>query len=161
MLKTILNMLVGALVAAGVGSAFAVIGTPPGTGFQMVDGTWLQQLAAGNNFSYQSGITAHAGGTQSACVQLNANIMLYEVDTVASSGDSVCLPYAQAGDVSFLRNAGGQTLNVFGSATNNPVTSAADTINGTAGSSAYTAASNTNTICFSAKNGVWSCGKVS
>src|SRR5581483_739598 len=106
MLKTIRDMLIGALVAASVSAALAVVGTAPPNGFAAIDGTFVNGLANGQNFSYQYGITAHAGGTQAACLNLTPGIYLYEVDTVASGNDSVCVPFALQGTNFSLRNAG-------------------------------------------------------
>lgn len=147
-------VLIGAL-------AHAVVGTPPGTGPALVDGVWLNGLAGGTNYSYQSGITAHAGGTQAAAVQLAAGINMVDVDTVTTTGDSVALPQCVAGTYLFVANAGAQTLDVYGSPTVNSLTAANDTINGTAGSTAYTLTNNTNAIFFCAKNGAWKAGKIS
>lgn len=160
-MKTILNMLCGAFLCALVGAALAVTGTPPipSNGFGAVDGTWLNGLAGGQNELYQNGITAHAGGTQAACFGLQPGVQLYEVDTVATTADSVCLPFASAGADIQIRNAGANSMSIYGLATNNPLTAAADTINGTAGGTAYTVGANTNAACFVAKNGNWSCVK--
>jgi hypothetical protein len=160
MIKTMLNMFVGALVAASVSLALAVTGQPPVQGFQTPDGTWLLGVSGGQNFSYQYGITAHAGGTQAACLNLTPGIYLYQVDTVASSQDSVCLPFAVAGMNLNIRNNGASTLAIYGQPNNNLLTGAADTINGTAGSTNYGAPgllTQTNVECFAAKNGAWSC----
>jgi hypothetical protein len=161
MLKTILNMLAGALIVAGVSAAFAVTGQVPINGFAAIDGTWLLGLAGGQNFSYQYGITAHAGGGQTSCVSLTPGIYLYEVDTVATGGDSVCLPFAQQGANLSIRNgAASNALGIYGQANNNLLTAAADTINGTAGSTEYPSgglSAGASVECFAAKNGVWSC----
>lgn len=159
MLKTIFNMLIGALVAAAVGSAFAVVGTPPINGFATVDGNWLNGLAGGQNATFQSGIVAHAGGTQAACFNLPVGVYYMQIDTVATTGDSVCLPFAAAGTNVQIRNNGANTVNIFGQSANNPLTGAADTINGTAGSSAYSPTTQQSADCFVAKNGSWSCVK--
>lgn len=161
MIKTILNMLVGALICAAMSTAFALVGTPPlnNMGFGMVDANWLNGLAGGQNFTFQSGITAHAGGGQAACLQLQPSIAFYSVDTVATSGDSVCLPFAAAGANIQVANNSATTLNIFGQAANNPLTGAADTINATAGSSAYQPTTTQNVECFAAKNGAWRCTK--
>lgn len=159
MIKTVLNMLAGAFMCAAVGAAFAVVGTPPvpSNGFGAVDGTWLNGLAGGLNFTFQNGITAHAGGTQAACLSLTPGSYLYEIDTVASGNDSICLPFAAPGFNISIRNAGAQTLGIYGQSANNPVTAAADTINGTAGSSNYSMIANNSAECFVAKAGSWSC----
>lgn len=148
-------VLIGAL-------AHAVVGNPPGTGPALVDGVWLNGLAGGTNYSYQSGITAHAGGGQTAAFQLPAGINMFEVDTVASAADSIALPQCVAGTYIWLRNGTASTsMSVYGSPTANSLTAANDTINGTAGSSAYTIAGATNGVFFCAKNGAWSAGKIS
>jgi len=167
--KNIANWVMGAVIFAGVSAAIASnitggpVGVPPipATGPGMVDGTWLNGLAGGQNFSYQSGIVAKAGGTQALATPLPIGIYLIDVDTVATTGDSVLLPQCLQGSSLLLRNAGGGTLDVYGQVTVNPITAAADTINGTAGSSAYTLTTNTNAIFFCAKNGAWSAGKLS
>jgi hypothetical protein len=161
MFKTILNMLIGALVAASVGAAVAVQGIAPSNGFGAWDGTWLLGLSGGTNYAYQSGITAHAGGGQASCVSLTPGIYLYEVDTVASANDSVCLPFAQQGTNFSIRNgAASNALAIYAQANNNLLTAAADTINGTAGSTEYPSgglSAGSSVECFAAKNGVWSC----
>lgn len=161
MLKTILNILAGALIAASVSAAIATIGQVPPNGFAAIDGTWLNGLAGGQNFTYQYGITAHAGGGQTSCLSLTPGIYLYEVDTVASANDSVCLPFAQQGANLSIRNgATSNALAIYGQANNNLLTAAADTINGTAGSTEYPSgglAAGSSVECFAAKNGVWSC----
>lgn len=143
--------------------AHAAVGTPPlgGIGPALQDGQWLLGLAGGTNYGYQSGITAHAGGTQAAATVLPTNIALVEVDTVATTGDSVALPQCIQGTWLFLRNAGAGTLDVYGNTITNPLSATLDTINATAGTSAYTLTTNTNAIFFCAKNGAWSAGKVS
>lgn len=159
MFKTIRDMLIGAFVAGAVGSAFAVVGQVPFPGFQAVDGTWLLGIAGGTNYTYQSGITA-AGTNQATATQLSAGIAMFEIDTVASS-TGVALPQCVAGTQLDIRNAGASTLSIYGSATVNALTAANDTINATAGSTAYTILTNTNATFFCAKNGAWSAGKVS
>jgi hypothetical protein len=163
MFKTIGNMLIGAIVAASVGAAVALVGIPPipATGPGLVDGTWLNGLAGGTNRLFQSGITA-AGTNQATALQLPAGIALLEVDTAAAS-TGVALPQCVAGTFLLLSNAGAQTLSIYGSATaNSLVTPAAnDTINATAGSTAYTIATNTNAVFFCPKNGGWKAGKIS
>jgi hypothetical protein len=159
MLRTIRDMLVGVIVAAVAAAsvAFATIGTPPfssGT-FANIDQSWLYALSGGTNYVYQYGITAHAGGTQAAAFVLPATVNLIEVDTVATTGDSVALPYASQGTYLMLRNAGVGTLDVYANPGTNGLTASTDTINGASNTSAYTIGNNTNAIFFCAKNGVW------
>ncbi len=156
MLKTIRDMFLGAMVAGAVGAAVAAVGIAPGNGFQTVDGTWLNGLAQGVNYAAANGLTAHAGGTQAAAIAVPPNAYMIEFDIVATTGDSTYLPQCLNGGIGFVRNAGLQTLDIYGNATVNPVTGIADTINGTAGSTAYTLATNTSAVFFCAKNGNWS-----
>lgn len=157
MLKTMRDMLLGAVVAAMVGGAVAAVGVAPGSGPQLIDGAWLNGVVGGQNFTYQSGITAHAGGTQAACLNLNPGIYLYELDTVASSGDSICVPFAQVGTNFSIRNAGAQSANLFAQSGTNLLTATTDQINGSSNASAYALPANQSAECFVAKNGQWSC----
>lgn len=150
MLKTIANMLVGALVAASITAALAVVGTPPIGGPALVDGAWLNGIVGGQNYSYQSGITA-AGTTQATATALPSGIYLVELDTVAAS-TGAALPSCLQGTQIFLYNNGAQTLTVYPAVANNPVTAAQDTINNT---TSVTVASHVSEYFFCAKNGVW------
>lgn len=156
MLKTALNMLIGAMITAAVATAFAVTGVPPtpGQGPLLPDGNWLLGVANGVNFSYQSGITA-AGTTQATATQLPAATNMVEVDTTASS-TGVALPPALPGTNIQLYNNGANTLSVYPTVPNNPVTSAQDTINnGTSFSGGV--ATHVLIDCFAAKAGIWAC----
>lgn len=126
-------------------------GTPPGNGFQLVDGVWLQGLAGGSNATFQNGLTAAGSSSQAGALQLAAGITLFETDTV-SSNTGVALPPAIAGTEISLYNNGSSTLTVYPSIVNNPITSAQDTINN---STSTTANSHTSLYFFCAKNGVW------
>jgi hypothetical protein len=158
MLKTALSMLIGALAAAAVSVAMAGIGIAPAPmdGWMLIEGKWLFGVTQGINFTYASGIVAHAGGTQAACFNLPTSIALYEVDTVATTGDSVCIPHGKQGADFSIRNAGAQTLSVYAQSSNNEL-GGIDTINGTAGSTAYSIPANNSAECFAAKTGAWSC----
>ena len=126
------------------------IGTPPGTGPQLIDGLWANGVANGQNASYQSGITA-TGSTQTGAFQLLAGVTLVEVDTTAS-GTGVALPAAVQGTEISIYNNGANTLTVYPSIANNGLTGAQDTINNT---TSATAATHTSLYLFCAKNGVW------
>lgn len=153
MFKTIRDMLLGALFAGGVTAAFA-FGTVPLPGFQTIDGNWLIGLAGGVNYSYEYAITA-AGTTQATATQLPSQIRLIEVDT-ASASTGVNLPPALPGTAVSLYNNGAQTLAVYPTVLNNPVTAAQDTINnGTSWSGGV--ATHVSLLCFAAKAGVWAC----
>jgi hypothetical protein len=153
MFKTIRDMLAGALVCAAVGSAFAVVGTPPGTGMGLVDGTWLMGLAGSQNNTFQSGITA-AGTTQATATALPAGIYLIEVDTAAAS-TGVALPPCIPGTEINVYNNGANTITVYPAVANNPISAAQDTINnGTTLSGGL--ATHTPQVFSCAKAGVWS-----
>lgn len=146
------------LAAFGVTLAFAQpTGTPPAaqSGAGLQDGTWLLGLANGQNLSFVSGLTATAGGTQAAALALPGSATLIEVDTVATTGDSVMLPQCVASRVLTIINAGAGTLYVYGNSATNRATSAADTINGTAGSTAYQMATLITAQFICAKSGAW------
>jgi hypothetical protein len=153
MLKTALNMLVGAFICAAVGAASALVGTapPPGSGPALVDGVWLNGLAGGLNNLYQSGITA-AGTTQATATQLPSGILLVEVDTAAAS-TGVNLPPCIPGTEVNLYNNGANPLAVFPAVANNPITAAQDTINNAV--SFAGPASHVSAFFFCAKAGVW------
>ena len=150
------NALLGGAIAIGIagamllGHAFAVTGTPPVSGFQLVDGTWLNGLAGGINNSYIYNLTA-AGTTQGTGVQIPSAYQTVEFDTVAAS-TGANLPFAYQGTEMYVYNNGANTLTIYPNALNNPLTSAQDTINNT---TSVTVSSHTADIFFSAKNGVW------
>lgn len=152
MLKTIAGFIMGAAVAAAIGTAAAVIGQAPTPGFLAPDGNWLLGLSYGHNRSYQYGFTA-AGTTQATALQLPSRIQLLEVDTAAAS-TGVALAPAGQGIVTYLYNNGAQTLTVYPAIKNNPVTSAQDTINNT---TSFSLASHVSMLCFAAKTGNWAC----
>lgn len=114
---------------------------------QLVDGLWLNGLANGQNRSYVNGITAHAGGTKAAALQLPAAVSLIQVATVASSGDSVLLPQALAGTEFRLANSGANTLYAYGRGT--------DTVNDVATATEYQLATETSALFFCAIDGQW------
>lgn len=74
------------------------------------------------NFSASNGITAFAGGGQASAALLASSVN--RVTTVATSGDSVKLPPAVAGDMVTIVNTGANPCQVYGSGT--------DTINAVA-----------------------------
>lgn len=152
MLKTIRDMLFGALIVASVGSAMALVGTPPlaGSGPQLIDGTWANGLANGTNYSFQSGITA-AGTTQATGTQLPAGIFLIEIDTAAAS-TGVNLPPCIPGTQLQIYNNGAQTVTIYPAVANNPLTAAQDTINN---GTSITLASHVATSPACAKAGNW------
>ena len=103
-----------------------------------------------NNASF--GVATAAGSTQATCTPL---LNAYNNITAASTA-GVCLPAAVGGTRVVLSNPGGNTMYVYSS--NTPfVSGTADTINGTAGSTAYQVTTGKIAICHSVANGVWGC----
>lgn len=159
LLKTIRDMIVGAIVCAAVSASFAAtFGTPPtpATGPGLVDGTWLNALAGGQNRSVVNTLTAHAGGTQAAALQIPSGVSLVGFATVATTGDSALMPFALAGATIMVRNAGAATLNIYANNGTNGATATTDKINGASNATAYTLAADTVAIFFCAKDGAWS-----
>ena len=70
-----------------------------------------------------------------------------EVTTVASAADSVVLPVAIPGSVVFVANAGASALQLFANGS--------DTINGTAGATGISVATNKRILCVAADLGQW------
>jgi hypothetical protein len=131
------------------------IGIKPDRGFALPDGQWLRSLSDGNNYSYQSGIIAKASGTQANGTQLSASYSMIEVDTVATTGDSVVLPFAAAGAGKSIFNNGAQTLDIYANPGTNPATATTDVINKLANATAYTLTSGQTADFSCAKNGTW------
>jgi hypothetical protein len=157
-MKTIRDMLLGAILVAITPALAAVV--IPG-----IQGPWLGDTNT-NLYTLATAIFNNSGqGTTSPFtpgpgnVQATCQPMLTpQVNIVTSvANGSVCLPKAAAGTDIELGNASGQTINIFGA--NAPfVAGTQDTINGTAGSTAYTnLTSGKSGSCFAPANGVWYC----
>lgn len=114
-------------------------------GAQLIDPSLF---AGGGGFTQQNAITAHAGGGQANGVPLTAAIC--NVTVVGTIGDSVCLPSAVGGQEISLFNSATNSMNVFSSNA-----STADTINGTAGTTAFALAGGKNAEFVSPAQGVW------
>lgn len=114
------------------------------------------QLARVGNHSSLS-VSQTAG--QANCTQLDANA-LQQIATSASTG-YVCLPTAVSGKLVVVYNGTGQSVSIYSSASSF-TSGTADTINGTAGSTAYTGMTTLKTaICAAVANGTWACGSIS
>ena len=137
-------------MTAGAIAFAADVGIRPGSGPGMVDGVWLNALSGGQNEIYVNGLTA-TGTSQATAYQLPGGAALVEFDTVASS-TGAALPFCIAGQEFLLYNNGAQTLTVYPSIANNPVTAAQDTINNT---TSVTVATHVMEQFGCAKNGVW------
>lgn len=95
-------------------------------GLRLIDGGDLQQLVA-QQFSAKTGITALAGGGQTGATPLPAQYN--RVDTAGAGGtDSVMLPLALPGAELTVKNASGQSIQVFGQPNNPQNAGAGDTI---------------------------------
>jgi len=126
------------------------IGILPTTGFQPVDNDWLNGIAGGHNLISQNGLTA-VGTNQATALQLADRIAMFSIDT-SSASTGVALPAALAGVTIFIANNTANNISAFPSITNNPVTSAQDTINNT---TSATINAHTGTAFTCAKNGTW------
>lgn len=120
-----------------------------------INGIW-RAYTFDSGKSFTSAISASQTATQAGCTQLSADAF-QQVTTSAATG-SVCLPTAVAGKTTTIVMTPAQTLDIFSSATSY-VSGTQDTINGTAGTSAYTSntGSNKTTTCFAVANGAWNC----
>lgn len=132
-------------------AAYAAIGEIPGTGFQMVDGNWLNGLAGGHNMIAKSGITA-VGTNQATSVQLPDRVAFMELDT-SNASTGAALPPALAGVSVFIANNTSNNITIYPSIANNGVTKAQDTIN--AAATSFTLNANTGQGFTSVKNGIW------
>lgn len=153
MIKTIFNMLAGAIIVASMSAALAVVGQAPtpGNGFGLADGKWLDGLAGGSNYRFQSSVAA-AGNNQATATQLAANRAQIEID---SGTGGYALPPCYAGTAISVYNNSGATLTAYPTVPNNPLLSPAaqDTING---STSLGSLSNHTMELFScANNGNW------
>ena len=125
------------------------VGTAPAQNSRQAlqDGIWLRGIANGQNRSYVTNLTAHAGGTKAAALQLPAAVSFIEVTTVATDADSVLAPQASKGSMFALFNAGAHTLDVYARGT--------DTINLLATATAYALTTGQTALFFCATDGSW------
>jgi hypothetical protein len=153
------------MVAMAANSAYWQNNTPSVTGPWLGDSTFnISTLYMAHarlaGVGYNPALSASQTSGQANCTQLN-NDGLQQVSTSASTG-YVCLPTAVSGKVVLIANAvSGQTIDIYSSATSY-TSGTADTINGTAGTTAYTGlTTGKSAICFAANNGAWYCGSIS
>ena len=151
MLKNI--MIATAFFAVLSGVSYAAVGVTPQNGQGLVDGTFINGITQGRNFTYQYGITA-AGTNQATATQLPSGMFLLEIDTAGSGGATgVALPSCLAGTRISLFDSTAYTVDVYPSVSNNPVTAAQDTINNSTSTSQTTYTAKTYSC---AQNGKWS-----
>ena len=135
--------------------AGAVTGQAPVIGPALQDGTWLNGLAGGQNFSYQYGLTA-VGTNQATALALTPGYYIYEVDTSGSGGATgVALPPCLQGVSLILSDNTAYTIDVYPAVLNNPVTAAQDVINVGSAATSTTITTYASKIFACAKNGVW------
>lgn len=148
-----------ALVLLGV-VAHATIPLPSVNGPSLGDASAniysiVNAITQNSQMGFSSGLSVSQTSGQANCTQLGSNA-LQEIKTSAAAG-YVCLPTAVAGKEVLIANATGQTINVYSSAASF-ASGTADTINGTAGTTAYTGlTTGKNADCFVPANGAWYC----
>lgn len=105
----------------------------------------------------QSGLIALAGGGQLGATKLNYDINV--VGTVATAGDSVLLPSAQAGGEVILINAGAKAMQVYGTSnvvnSGGAITTTTDSINGVVGTTGISQPPNTIATYICGKANTW------
>ncbi len=153
-------VMLGAVAMAATSAYWG--GNTPGT-----TGPWLgdanfniaslwQAYVTGSGVNATPVISASQTTTQAGCTQLNSD-MMQNVTTSASTG-AVCLPPAVAGKMVYIGNSTGQTIDLFSSATPGVPGGATDTINTTAGTSAYTGLTTHKVAdCVAVAAGAWFC----
>jgi hypothetical protein len=139
--KVIMRKFLLSLVAALSlgGAAYAVTGQPPipATGPGLVDGTWLRALAGGMNQSFMTAPAA-LGTTQATAFVVPSGMSLMAFATVPS-GTGASLPPALPGSCLIVFNHdAANSLTVYPSVRNNPVTGTQDTFQGTTPASTST-----------------------
>lgn len=129
--------------------SYAAIGIVPHSGFQAVDGDWLNGLAGGHNFTSQNGLTA-VGTNQATSLQLADRISFLEVDT-SSASTGAALPFALSGVTITVINNTANNITLYPAIANNSAGNQ-DTINNT---TSYTLNAHTAQGFTSAKLGIW------
>lgn len=119
----------------------------PGFLSSVLNGSLLDRAFAywHDRLSYQSGITALAGGGQTGATQLTE--LLNQIDTVASAADSAMLLPSRPGSIQIVINNGANAAQIFGSGS--------DTINGVAAATGVSQAAGKVAVYICAKSGAW------
>lgn len=97
----------------------------------------------------ETGLTAHAGGTQAAALALSATKSIHNVTIVGSANDSIVLPASTGGGtVHFIKNsAAANSLQLFGLS--------ADTIDGVTAATGVAVAAGKSRLVVDAAAGAW------
>jgi len=135
------------LLFASIG--YAAIGIIPHTGFQEMDGDFINGITQGHNFTFQNGLTA-IGTNQATSLQLADLVSFLEVDT-SSASTGAALPFALAGMTITVINNTANNITIYPAINNNSL-GAQDKINNT---TSYTLNANTAQGFTSGKTGVW------
>ncbi len=134
--------------------------TPGTTGPWLGDVTFniwniFRAIARDDGHGFAPSLSVSQTDTQAGCTQLNADAF-QQISTSASTG-SVCLPAGSAGRRVTISNVTTQTIHIYGNATAT-VSGTPDSINGTAGSSAYAGLTTGKmSICSTVNAGIWFC----
>ena len=122
----------------------------------------ITSYTMGRGLQVSPALSVDQSSGQSNCTQLSQTAAYAVANIGTSSGTGyVCLPTAYSGHWQIIANATGQTIDIYSSAASY-VAGTADTINTSAGTSAYTGLTTHKTaICFAYANGAWACGSIS
>lgn len=106
-------------------------------------------LASVGAAGIETPITAHAGGTQAAGLNLSTTKSFHEVTTVGTAADSVLLPAATgSGNIHWVKNsAAANSLQIFGQAT--------ETIDGVASATGVAIAAGKSRLFIDSAAGKW------
>lgn len=128
--------------AAAISGALAVTGAVTGSAAVSV-GTVLKLAGI------ETGLTAHAGGTQGAALALSATKTIHNVGTVGTAADSIVLPAATgSGTMHLVKNsAAANSLQLFGLST--------DTIDGVASGTGVAIAAGKSRLLVDFASGTW------
>lgn len=115
---------------------------------KQVDTVGINLLSVGAA-GVETGITAHAGGTQAAALALSATKSVHDVTTVGSAADSVKLPLATgSGNIHWVKNsAAANSLQLYGDGT--------DTIDGVATATGVAIAAGKSRVVVDIAAGLW------
>jgi hypothetical protein len=119
--------------------------------------TLLQAITQDNQDGFTPTYSVSQTSGQANCTNLVSTTPMHNITTSAGTG-YICLPTAFAGRQVFIGNSvSGQTIDIYSNATSY-TSGTADTINGTAGTTAYTGlTTGKNAQCFAPANGAWFC----
>lgn len=133
-------------VAAATGNTLAA-GTLTSTGALVASAS----ASVGTNLlaSLETGLTAHAGGTQAAALALTATKIIHNVTVVGTDADSVKLPAATgSGSIHIIKNSdAAQSLQLYGAST--------ETIDGVASATGIAVAAGKAVIVLDIAAGAW------